>query len=102
MFFNFVFQATHDADGAVDGVAIYGVEVTDLVLARKRAEDIAHELRTTQERLQLLIDSARDYAIFALDKQGQITNWNVGAERIFGYTEAQALGQKGDIIFTAE
>lgn len=102
MFFNFVYQATHDANGVVDGVAIYGVEVTDQVLARRRAEAIAHELRTTQERLQLLMDSAKDYAIFAVDMNGRITNWNAGAERVFGYAESEILGQGFSITFTPE
>jgi PAS domain S-box-containing protein len=37
-FFNFVYQAVRTAEGAVEGVAIYGVEVTEQVMARKRAE----------------------------------------------------------------
>jgi PAS domain S-box-containing protein len=102
MFFNFVYQATHNAEGAVDGVAIYGVEVTDHVLARKRAEALAGEVRSIQERLQLMIDSAKDYAIFALDVDGQIISWNAGAERVFGYTDREIVGQNRTVLFTDE
>ena len=37
-------------------------------------------------------------AIVATDKPGVITFWNPGATRIFGFTEAEALGQPLDII----
>ncbi|WP_347710390.1 PAS domain S-box protein [Ancylobacter sp. WKF20] len=44
-----------------------------------------------------LIDSAAD-AIIASDRAGDIVLWNAGAARIFGFTEAEALGQSLDII----
>jgi PAS domain S-box-containing protein len=42
--------------------------------------------------------STRSDAIIAADKQGLIRFWNAGAERIFGFSEAEALGQSLDII----
>jgi PAS domain S-box-containing protein len=51
---------------------------------------------------ELLIDSAKDYAIFAMDPQRRVTMWSAGAERIFGYSEAEMIGQSGDVIFTPE
>ncbi|MDQ3702764.1 MAG: GAF domain-containing protein, partial [Chloroflexota bacterium] len=41
MYFNFVYQPTRDADGAVDGIVIHAVEVTELLQARRRAEALA-------------------------------------------------------------
>lgn len=55
-----------------------------------------------QELFQLLIENVVDYAIFTLDIEGNITSWNAGAERILGYTEAEALGRSVSIIFTPE
>ena len=55
-----------------------------------------------QELFQLLIENVIDYAIFTLDIENKITSWNVGAERILGYTEAEVLGQSVSIIFTPE
>lgn len=46
---------------------------------------------------QALFDSRSD-AILATDREGLITFWNAGAERIFGFSPAQALGQSLDII----
>ena len=54
------------------------------------------------QALRLLFDNAREYAIFLMDPDGQITDWNEGAERVLGWTEAEAVGQPGEIVFTPE
>jgi two-component system, chemotaxis family, CheB/CheR fusion protein len=59
-------------------------------------------LRQSEERLQLIIENAREYAIFAMDLERRITSWNSGAQRILGYTQEEAIGQIVDIIFTLE
>jgi PAS domain S-box-containing protein len=46
---------------------------------------------------EALLHSASD-AIIATDREGRITFWNPGAERIFGFTAAEATGQSLDII----
>jgi PAS domain S-box-containing protein len=62
-----------------------------------------HErLRHSEERLRLMIESVRDYAIFAIDLQGRVSSWNSGAERLFGYSESAILGQKAELLFTPE
>jgi len=45
------------------------------------------------DELNLLIDGALDYAIYMIDPGGHVTIWNKGAERLKGWTEAEALGQ---------
>lgn len=55
-----------------------------------------------REFLSMMIDSARDYAIFSTDRQGHILSWNAGAERMFGYAEAEILHQDAAIIYTPE
>jgi PAS domain S-box-containing protein len=59
-------------------------------------------LRLSEERLRLLLESARDFAIFGMDPQRRVNYWSVGAERLFGYSEKQMLGLTGDLIFTPE
>lgn len=59
-------------------------------------------LRESEERLRLIMDNAEDYAIMTLDDEGRFTAWNTGAETMFGFSEAEALGQHGEIIFTPE
>ncbi len=42
---------------------------------------------------QLLVESVRDYAIFALDPTGHIMSWNAGAERLKGYRADEIIGR---------
>ncbi|MDO3436141.1 PAS domain S-box protein [Rhizobium sp. CBN3] len=58
--------------------------------------------RAGEERLQLILKSAIDYAIFAFDRDGQIISWNTGACRIFGYEEDEILGCDARILFVPE
>jgi PAS domain S-box-containing protein len=51
---------------------------------------------------QLLVESVRDYAIFALDPSGVIASWNPGAERIKGYSAKEAVGQPFSRFFPQE
>ena len=40
-----------------------------------------------------LVETVRDYAIFLLDPHGHIVSWNAGAERLKGWTAAEAIGR---------
>ena len=62
----------------------------------------AEALARSEEKLRLIVDSARDYAIFSMDLERRVSTWNIGAERILGYSEQEILGQPGDVIFTDE
>jgi PAS domain S-box-containing protein len=59
-------------------------------------------LREAEERTRLLLDSASDYAILTLDDDGLITSWNVGAEALFGWSAAEAVGRHFGLLFTPE
>jgi PAS domain S-box-containing protein len=60
---------------------------------------IAHE---TGELHRLLVESVRDYAIFALDPNGYILSWNPGAQRFKGYTAEEVIGKHFSIFYPAE
>ncbi|MEG4583245.1 PAS domain S-box protein [Microcoleus sp. MON1_C5] len=75
------------------------VGFTTDITKRKQAEAA---LRDRETHLQFILDSAKDYAIFTQDIGGHLTNWNAGAERLLGYSEAEIVGQHGRIIFTPE
>lgn len=47
-------------------------------------------LRESEEGLRLIIEGARDHAIFTMDETGQIVRWNAAAERIMGYSAEEA------------
>ncbi|MDQ3744204.1 MAG: PAS domain S-box protein [Acidobacteriota bacterium] len=84
-----------DGTGRVIGVSTIARDVTE----RRRAEAL---LQASEERLRLLIESVTDYAIIIQDMEGRIEIWNPGAERMFGHTAAEAVGQSIEIIFTPE
>lgn len=62
----------------------------------------AEALRSSEERLRLLIENATEFAIFSTDLERRITTWNSGAQRLLGYAGHEVLGQTADIIFTDE
>jgi PAS domain S-box-containing protein len=51
---------------------------------------------------RLLVESVRDYAIFALDAHGFILSWNAGAQRFKGYTAEEAIGKHFSIFYPRE
>jgi PAS domain S-box-containing protein len=55
-----------------------------------------------EEQHRLLMECVTDYAIFFLDPHGRVAAWNAGAARIFGYSEAEIVGQPFSRFFTAE
>jgi two-component system CheB/CheR fusion protein len=83
------------AKDRIDGAVLTFTDLT----ARKDAED---RLRISEERMRLLVESVTDYAIFTVTPEGHIASWNSGAERVFGYSEAEMIGQSAEILFTPE
>jgi PAS domain S-box-containing protein len=59
-------------------------------------------LRTSEERFRLLIESTKDYAIFALDPNGNVASWNRGAARINQFKTEEIVGQHFSRFFPAE
>ncbi|MBF6568215.1 MAG: PAS domain S-box protein [Candidatus Binataceae bacterium] len=71
----------------------------------ERAQQLAAsatKLEETQRRFQILVEGVTDYAIYMLDPQGYVINWNPGAERIKGYTREEILGQHYSRFYTEE
>jgi PAS domain S-box-containing protein len=64
-------------------------------------EDQAERLRQAEDRLRLLLDSVQDYAICMLTPDGEVTSWNAGAERLFGYSADEIVGRNFACFFTA-
>ena len=79
-------------EGALLGYA----KVTRDLTERRLAEQ---ELRHTEQQFRLLIQGVVDYAIYMLDPNGIITNWNQGAQRIKGYSPAEVIGQHFSMFY---
>jgi PAS domain S-box-containing protein len=58
--------------------------------------------KESDERYRLMVDGARDYAIFMVNPSNEIVYWSAGAERVFGWSAGEAVGQSGEIVFTPE
>ena len=72
----------------------------------RRALAQQERLRSEQARSEALrrqtLNSVTDFAIISTDLQGRVNGWNAGAEKIFGWSEAEMLGQGTDRIFMPE
>ena len=83
------------AEDRIDGVVVTFVDFT----ARKEAQEA---LRQSEERYRLVVESVQEYAILTMAPEGQVTSWNQGARRIFGYGTDEIIGRSGTILFTEE
>ncbi|MCZ4343138.1 PAS domain S-box protein [Sphingomonadaceae bacterium G21617-S1] len=82
-------------DGSLAGFAKITRDITD-----RRAAD--QSLFAAEQRFRLLVQGVRDYAIYMLDLEGRVTNWNAGAEAIKGYSAAEIIGQHFSRFYTQE
>jgi PAS domain S-box-containing protein len=73
-----------------DGRVLFWQGALSDVTDRKTAEEALEE---SERRSTLMIESVSDHAMVMLEADGTIVSWNPGAERLFGYTEAEALGK---------
>jgi len=78
------------ASDAIDGVVVTLTDATALAAAKVRAR-----------QLSSIVDSSAD-AIVGLDLDGAIRSWNAGAERLYGYTTAEALGCPASMLVPPE
>ncbi len=74
-------EPIHDASGRLIHFMAIEADVTE----RKQAEQ-------DRDRLATIVESSDD-AIIGMDLEGVVTSWNAGAERIFGYQAAEAVGR---------
>jgi PAS domain S-box-containing protein len=75
-----------DGSGGYGGALAMVADITE----RKRSEE-------SVARLAAIVESSPD-AIFSTDTEGTITSWNPAAERIYGYSEEEALGRPGRML----
>lgn len=90
-----VIDPVYDPSGDVIGYAKITRDISD-----KRAVD--EELLASERRFRLLVQGVKDYAIYLLDPEGHVTNWNAGAQAIKGYSESEIVGQHFSVFYTEE
>ncbi|MFJ2690596.1 PAS domain S-box protein [Pseudomonas sp. NPDC087336] len=90
-----VIDPIYDPSGTLLGFAKITRDLTD----RKMAEET---LKQSEQQFRLLVQSVTDYAIYMLDPDGRVTNWNQGAQRIKGYLPEEVIGQHFSMFYTPE
>jgi PAS domain S-box-containing protein len=81
------------------GEIIGFAKITRDLSERKAAET---KLRQSEEQLRLLMRGVTDYAIYLLDSEGRVINWNFGAQRIKGYLPYEIIGQHFSRFYSEE
>src|SRR4051794_35347073 len=84
------------SQGSHAGLILLAIED---ITSRRLAEDARRE---AESRFTAMVKNVRDHAIFLTGPEGVITSWNVAAERLIGYSEAEALGRHFSVVFTPE
>jgi PAS domain S-box-containing protein len=63
---------------------------------------VKRQLKASEERFRLLVESVKDQATFILDRDGRIVTWCDEAERINGYMQTEIVGQHYSDLFSDE
>ncbi|MEA2933451.1 MAG: hypothetical protein QOD74_97 [Variibacter sp.] len=90
-----VIDPVHDAAGKLVGYA----KITRDLTERKATQEA---LGRSEARFRLLVQGVHDYAIYMLDPEGRVANWNTGAHRAKGYTEEEIVGEHFSRFYTEE
>ncbi|WP_022720846.1 PAS domain-containing sensor histidine kinase [Rhodopseudomonas sp. B29] len=80
-----------------DGELVGFAKITRDITERLRARSALSESET---HFRLLVSNVTDYALYMLDPEGHITNWNLGGQRIKGYVPDEIVGQHFSRFYT--
>ncbi|MFL6761320.1 MAG: PAS domain S-box protein [Sphingomicrobium sp.] len=90
-----VVDRINDENGKLIGFA----KITRDMTEKREAQ---HALIEAEQRFRILVQGVTDYAIYMLDSDGKVTNWNAGAERIKGYSPDEIIGDHFSRFYTPE
>lgn len=104
-----VITALHNDDGDVIGFSKVTRDLSERKASEERKEKYTlelqqknEELRRSEERYHKMVAEVEDYAIILLDVNGNIQNWNRGAENIKGYRADEIVGKHFSVFYSPE
>lgn len=104
-----VITALHDDNGNIIGFSKVTRDLTDKKIAEDKVNNLLEELhqlndelKRSEERYHKMISEVQDYAIILLDVNGNIENWNTGAEVIKGYKPEEIIGKNFRVFYSKE
>ncbi len=95
MWAHVVIDPIRDPEGKLIGYA----KITRDLSERKATQEA---LGRSEQQFRLLVQGVKDYAIYMLDSEGRVVNWNTGAHRFKGYTEQEIVGRHFSCFYTEE
>ena len=90
-----VIDPIRDESGTLIGFAKITRDLSERIHARD-------ELRKSEQQFRRLVQGVTDYAIYMLDADGRVSSWNIGAQRIKGYTPDEIIGEHFSKFYTDE
>ena len=90
-----VIDAIRDDQGKLIGYA----KITRDCSEQQRIRNLQ---RDQEQRFRLLVEGVTDYAIYMLDIEGRVVNWNAGAQRAKGYKADEIVGQHFSLFYSAQ
>jgi PAS domain S-box-containing protein len=79
----------------------FGLRARTIMAKRAKRTLEGEELYESEQIFRLLVKNVTDYALYMLSPEGIISNWNVGGQRIKGYTAEEIVGQSFARFYTA-
>ncbi len=79
--------------GPIQGVVLVFRDITEKYAQEKKLAESYQQLKLSEASVRSVLESALD-AVVGMDDQGCITHWNPQAEKIFGFTAAEAVGRR--------
>ena len=83
------------AEHHIDGVVLTFIDIS----WRKAVEE---RLYRSEQQMRLIAACTQDYAITTMDMDGNVTSWNNGAQKLFGYSEQEITGKSAALLYTPE
>jgi PAS domain S-box-containing protein len=100
--------ALHNENDEIIGFSKVTLDLTEKKLAEDRLNEFTEALqrsnealKKSEERYQKMISEVEDYAIILLNREGDIENWNAGAQKIKGYSATEIIGKNFRVFYPA-